>query len=45
MRIHDEHLYRRSLDEIRRYLRDTPTALAIPGHDPSFWPELDDLYE
>jgi N-acyl homoserine lactone hydrolase len=45
MRIHDGHLYHRSLDEIRRYLRETPDALAIPGHDPSFWSVLDDVYE
>lgn len=45
MKIHDEHLYRRSLKEIRTYLEQTPGALAIPGHDPAFWPTLDDLYE
>jgi glyoxylase-like metal-dependent hydrolase (beta-lactamase superfamily II) len=45
LRIHDEHLYHRSLNEIRRYLEQTPAALAIPGHDPAFWPTLKDLYE
>ena len=44
MKIHDEHLYRRSLGEIRRYLAQTPAALAIPGHDPAFWPTLEDCY-
>jgi glyoxylase-like metal-dependent hydrolase (beta-lactamase superfamily II) len=41
----DRHLYERSLKEIRRYLDQTPDALAIPGHDPAFWPTLDDSYE
>jgi N-acyl homoserine lactone hydrolase len=45
LRIHDEHLYLRSLGEIGRYLEQTPGALAIPGHDPAFWPTLSDLYE
>jgi N-acyl homoserine lactone hydrolase len=41
----DRHLYERSLKEIRRYLEQTPDALAIPGHDPAFWPTLDEVYE
>ncbi len=40
----DEHVYLRSLDEIRRYLRGTPDAIVIPGHDPVTWPTLDAVY-
>ena len=40
----DGHLYQRSLKEIRRYLEQTPDALAIPGHDPDFWPTLEEVY-
>jgi glyoxylase-like metal-dependent hydrolase (beta-lactamase superfamily II) len=43
--IEDEHLHRRSLREIRRYLEQTPDAIAIPGHDSALWPELRSLYE
>jgi N-acyl homoserine lactone hydrolase len=41
----DRHLYRRSLKEIRLYLEQTPSALAIPGHDWDLWPTLQSLYE
>ena len=30
----DEHLHRRSLSEIRRYVEMTPSAVVVPGHDP-----------
>jgi glyoxylase-like metal-dependent hydrolase (beta-lactamase superfamily II) len=43
--IDDAHLYERSLREIRRYLEQTPEAVAIPGHDPLSWPELASEYE
>jgi N-acyl homoserine lactone hydrolase len=43
--MHDEHLYRRSLKEIGRYLEQTPGAAVIPGHDPDLWPRLSDVYE
>ena len=33
-----------SLAEIRRYLSQTPEALAIPGHDPGVWPSLNTVY-
>jgi glyoxylase-like metal-dependent hydrolase (beta-lactamase superfamily II) len=36
----DLHVYRRSLDEIRRYVEQTPTAVVIPGHDPESWPAM-----
>jgi N-acyl homoserine lactone hydrolase len=42
--IADQHLHRRSLAEIRRYLSQTPDALAIPGHDPGLWPSLNTVY-
>ena len=41
----DDHLSERSLREIRRYARDTPDALIIPGHDWDAWQELDAVYE
>jgi glyoxylase-like metal-dependent hydrolase (beta-lactamase superfamily II) len=41
----DRHLHDRSLKEIRQYLEQTPGALAIPGHDVSFWPTLEEVYE
>lgn len=40
----DEHLYRRSLREIRRYIEETPSAVAIPGHDADAWARLDPVY-
>jgi N-acyl homoserine lactone hydrolase len=42
--IEDEHLYNRSLNEIRRYLEQTPAAVVIPGHDPELWPSLSPVY-
>jgi glyoxylase-like metal-dependent hydrolase (beta-lactamase superfamily II) len=43
-RIEDEHRYSRSLKEIRRYLEQTPAAVAIPGHDSGLWPQLRSVY-
>jgi N-acyl homoserine lactone hydrolase len=43
-RVEDEHLFRRSLREIRQYLRETPGALVIPGHDWEEWQRLDAVY-
>lgn len=42
--LHDEHRFRRSLGEIAHYLRQTPGALAIPGHDAAAWSELAPVY-
>jgi N-acyl homoserine lactone hydrolase len=42
---HDEHVYRRSLKEIGRYLAQTPDAVVIPGHDWIVWPQLAEVYE
>jgi N-acyl homoserine lactone hydrolase len=36
----DEHLFRRSLREIRQYVKETPDALVIPGHDWEAWQKL-----
>ena len=43
-RTEDDHLYRRSLREIRQYVQETPDALVIPGHDWDAWQQLDDVY-
>ena len=43
-RMADEHHYRRSLREIRRYREQTPTALIIPGHDWDTFSALDPVY-
>ncbi|HEV2723254.1 MAG TPA: N-acyl homoserine lactonase family protein [Thermoleophilaceae bacterium] len=41
----DEHRFRRSLREIQLYLKGTPDALVIPGHDMEAWRRLDSVYE
>jgi glyoxylase-like metal-dependent hydrolase (beta-lactamase superfamily II) len=41
----DEHLYLRSLGEIRRFLERTPGAIVICGHDPEQWPRLEPVYD
>ena len=43
-RMEDEHLFRRSLREIRQYQTETPDALIIPGHDWDAWHELEASY-
>lgn len=43
--VEDEHLYRRSLGEIRRYVRQTPGSVVVSGHDPDSWPKLASRYE
>jgi len=40
----DEHLFRRSLREIRQYRKETPDALIIPGHDWEAWQRLEASY-
>ena len=40
----DEHLFRRSLREIRQYATETPDALIIPGHDWDAWQQLEPVY-
>ncbi|MDO8209456.1 N-acyl homoserine lactonase family protein [Conexibacter sp. CPCC 206217] len=41
----DEHRYRRSIGELALYLRQTPGALVIPGHDAAAWAKLEERYE
>ena len=43
-RLEDEHLFRRSLREIRQYTVETPGALIIPGHDWEAWQKLEPVY-
>ena len=43
-RVVDEHLFRRSLREIQRYVEQTPDAVIIPGHDMERWRELEASY-
>jgi glyoxylase-like metal-dependent hydrolase (beta-lactamase superfamily II) len=43
-RTEDEHLFRRSLREIRQYVQETPDALVIPGHDWEAWQRLEATY-
>ena len=43
--IADDHLYRRSLTEIKRFVQREPEALVICGHDAETWPTLDSVYE
>jgi N-acyl homoserine lactone hydrolase len=40
----DEHLFRRSLRELRQYVKETPEALVIPGHDWEAWQKLKPVY-
>jgi glyoxylase-like metal-dependent hydrolase (beta-lactamase superfamily II) len=40
----DEHLFRRSLRELRQYVKETPDALVIPGHDWEAWQKLRPVY-
>jgi N-acyl homoserine lactone hydrolase len=40
----DQHLYRRSLREIRRYLEQTPSAEVVCGHDADGWSQVRERY-
>jgi N-acyl homoserine lactone hydrolase len=42
---HDEHLFRRSLSEIRRFVQQAPGLLVVPGHDADEWAKLEPVYE
>ena len=44
-KMEDEHLFKRSLREIQLYLKGTPDALVIPGHDMEAWRRLAPVYE
>jgi N-acyl homoserine lactone hydrolase len=41
----DEHLFRRSLKEIGRFVERTPGLVVIPGHDRDEWPKLESVYD
>ena len=41
----DEHRWRRSLGEVRRFVQRSPGLVVIPGHDGETWATLDDVYE
>ncbi len=43
--VHDRHNWRRSLHEMQAFREAYPYALIVPGHDPKFWPKLDERYE
>jgi glyoxylase-like metal-dependent hydrolase (beta-lactamase superfamily II) len=43
--IDDEHLYRRSVKELREYVSQTPGAVVITGHDTELWPTVKAIYE
>ena len=43
-RTEDDHLYRRSLREVQQYVRETPDAVVIPGHDWDAWQALEPAY-
>lgn len=40
----DEHVFRRTLGEIRRFVEQSPGLVVIPGHDPDRWATLDEVY-
>jgi glyoxylase-like metal-dependent hydrolase (beta-lactamase superfamily II) len=40
----DEHLFRRSLREIKQYVKETPDAVVVPGHDWETWQTLKPVY-
>jgi glyoxylase-like metal-dependent hydrolase (beta-lactamase superfamily II) len=41
----DEHRWRRSLHEVRRFVQSTPNLVVIPGHDGEAWAQLEEVYE
>jgi N-acyl homoserine lactone hydrolase len=41
----DAHNFRRSLQELKLFHREFPHAVITPGHDPSFYEQLNDRYE
>ena len=43
--VSDAHLYRRSIQEIRLFGRQSPGALLVPGHDPEVWADLAEVYK
>ena len=43
-RTEDDHVFRRSLREIQQYVKETPGAVVIPGHDWEEWERLEAAY-
>jgi N-acyl homoserine lactone hydrolase len=41
----DRHNWRRSLQELKLFRREFPHAIITPGHDPSFYAQLEERYE
>ena len=41
----DDHVFMRSLREIRQYAKETPDALIVPGHDWEEWQKLEPSYD
>jgi N-acyl homoserine lactone hydrolase len=41
----DAHNYRRSLQELKLFKREYPSAIVTPGHDPDFFGRVDARYE
>lgn len=41
----DRHQFRRSLQELRLFRREFPHAIITPGHDPSFYEQLEARYD
>lgn len=41
----DAHNYRRSLQELKLFMREFPDAIVTPGHDPVFYAKLSARYE
>ena len=41
----DEHQFRRSLQELKLFRREYPHAVITPGHDTSFYEQLDPKYD
>ena len=41
----DEHNWRRSLQELKLFRSQFPHAIITPGHDPSFYEQLEERYE
>jgi N-acyl homoserine lactone hydrolase len=41
----DAHNYRRSLQELKLFIREYPDAIVTPGHDPEFFAGLNARYE
>ncbi len=44
-RPYDAHNFRRSLQELRLFRREFPQAVITPGHDPSFYEQLEARYQ